>query len=195
MGWALVDDGLRFSVHQMIGEQIAKGATGFSGVWAWIRRGERIASIGYTVSLLSPSSALLTLTYRHNDEDVSYGIRLIGKPCRFGGRQWFATCPHTGLTVAKLYKPCGAKRFFARKAWRLAYRSQRSSGIMERALRRRDRILVCKLKSDDPFMPIKPKWMRQKTYAKWVNALNDAEEAFDRAFAARFGGMANIWGA
>lgn len=178
----------------MIGKRIARGATDFSGGWAWTRDGERIASIGYAVAVQSPSSALLTLTYRHNDDDVSYDIRLIGKPCRFGGRLWFAICPHTGLTVAKLYKPCGAKGFLARKAWRLAYRSQRSSAGMDRALQRRDRILVCKLKSDDPSMPIKPKWMRWKTFDRWVNAMNQAEGAFDRAFTARFGGMADPFG-
>ncbi len=71
-----------------------------------------------------PQEARLRLSYTRNWEDIAYELRLVGEPCRFGGLRWFAICPVTFRKVSKLYLPPGAKRFLARKAWRLSYASQ-----------------------------------------------------------------------
>ena len=63
MAWAVVDDGLRFSVHQMLGKQIAGGATGFSGVWAWLRNGERRAIVqARGAESFAPGDAVILVT-------------------------------------------------------------------------------------------------------------------------------------
>ena len=45
----------------------------------------------------------------------------------YGGKRWWMICPYRGNRVGKLYLPPGGDRFASRKAWRLAYQSQRDA--------------------------------------------------------------------
>jgi len=189
---AIIEHGFRFSVHRTVAEGARfrgpfEAPTTQSGTWQWTRDGERSATINYTVRRHAPRAATLELSYRINGESIAYSIALIAQPCRFGGLRWFGLCPRTGRKVSKLYLPNGAKRFLSRQAYRLAYRSQCDAAGLDRACNRRNRLLFKKLKSDDPDVPVKPKWMRWKTYDKHRETLQALEHQMDLAFLRRFG--------
>lgn len=191
MAKAIIDYGLRLAVHAMVAGRIKSGSTWFAGSWQWTRDGERHAAIGFTVKTHDKHHAALNLNYRVDGEPVDYSIALVAEPCRFGGLRWFAICPRTGKKVSKLYKPPGAKRFLARTAWRgLAYRSQQIAPGFERLCYRRDRLLAGKLQSDWQDAPIKPKWMRWRTFNTHVAKLDALHDAMDMAMIRRFGALA-----
>jgi hypothetical protein len=192
MSRALVDEGLKFSVHAMAGKHIAPGVASVSGAWQWTFDGRPSASIGFKIDVQSPSQATLHLAYSHSGEKIDYSMPLVSEACRFGGRRWFAICPRTGRRVSKLYKPNGARHFLARTNWRLAYRSQRSSAGLDRICRQRDRILFKKLKSDNPEAPIKPKWMRWKTYDAHFGKIEDLHRKMDSELAGFIAKLGNF---
>jgi hypothetical protein len=53
----------------------------------------------------------------------------------FGGLRWWFVCPHLNRRVRKLYLPLGGRHFWSRRAYELAYASQRETKY-DRALRR-----------------------------------------------------------
>jgi hypothetical protein len=67
--------------------------------------------------------------------DAEYWVGLATTPQPFDGRRWWWVCPRTGERVSKLYLPPGALTFASRRAYRLAYRSQRETPH-DRAIRR-----------------------------------------------------------
>jgi hypothetical protein len=82
----------------------------------------------------------------------------------FGGLRWWFVCPRLNRRVRKLYLPLGGRHFWSRRAYRLAYASQRET-VYDRAMRRA-RKLYLKLGGDpaDDAYPDKPKRMRWTTY-------------------------------
>jgi hypothetical protein len=97
-----------------------------------------------------------------------------------------ALCPRLGTRVAKLYLPPGGKHFLARKAWRIAYRSQNASSTFDRLCISRDRLLTRKLNSRDPDFPLKPKWMRRRTYEAHLDRLDHLHTRMDLEMMRRF---------
>ena len=182
----IVDYGFRFSVHAMVAKAMKHTAT-TKGAWGWWRDGKQTASIGYAVHPVAPLEGVLSLSYARDGQTVSYEMRIVGEPCRFGGVRWFAICPQTRLKVSKLYLPPGARRFLARKTWRLAYASQTISSGYWRLCDQRDRYLFRKLKSDDPICPRKPKHMHWRTFEKHLDKIDRLETAMDAAILQQFG--------
>jgi hypothetical protein len=45
----------------------------------------------------------------------------------FGGLRWWFVCPHLNRRVRKLYLPLGGRHFWSRRAYKLAYASQRQT--------------------------------------------------------------------
>jgi len=90
-------------------------------------------------------------------------------------------CPRTNRRCRQLYLPVGARYFRSRRAYGLAYASQ-SEGRHDQALRR-VRKLHHRLSGDpaDGELPIRPKRMRQATYARLIAELDAAQRAADRA--------------
>jgi hypothetical protein len=176
MAWPVVEDGLRLDVHRVLMEG-RRRAESFAWRWSW--DGERVADISISVTLDGAASGILRLMYRCNEQPFDQRFELRGEPCRFGGLRWFAICPATGHRASKLYSLGGAG-FHTRKRYRgVAYRTQRAPKPIDRVLMRRDRILVRKLKGKDPDWVPKPKWMRWKTYNRWLSQLNQAEARLD----------------
>ncbi|MCZ8181491.1 MAG: hypothetical protein O9322_00820 [Beijerinckiaceae bacterium] len=182
----ILDYGLRLPVHRLAKLALSQGDY-VEGSWGWTRDGESFASITYGIARHSPQEARLRLSYTRDGEAVAYDLRLVAEPCRFGGMRWFAICPATRLKVSKLYLPPGAKRFLARKAWRLAYASQNVAPGFHRLCAQRDRLLARKLKSNDPDFPLKPKGMRRSTYERHLDRLDHLNTAMDLAILHRFG--------
>jgi len=103
----------------------------------------------------------------------------------FGGRQWFFVCPDTGGLATLLWKPPGASRFCSREAWgrQVAYRSQ-FQNASDRAHLGKERIkarLIGNFDPEDWELPPKPKWMRWKTYNRYVERFDGYEERLDNA--------------
>jgi hypothetical protein len=102
---------------------------------------------------------------------------------RFGGLRWWFVCPRLNRKVRKLYLPLGGRHFWSRRAYRLAYASQRETKY-DRALRRA-RKLCLRLGGDpaDDEYPDKPKRMRWTTYNLLMDKLVAADGVADERLA------------
>jgi len=94
---------------------------------------------------------------------------------------WWWTCPRSNRRARKLYLPISARHFWSRRAYGLAYASQREGGH-DRALRR-VRKLYHRLGAEpaDGELPDKPKRMRWVTYNRLIGELVAADRVADRA--------------
>jgi len=155
---------------------------GAYGTWAWRDSyGDERGGISYT-TVMQAESGTLTLHYSLPDrdtgerQDIQCRVRLSSLPLNYGGRRWYMHCPYTGRRALKLYKFSGIDQFCHRTAIRPlpTYASQRVSGldrVMEQrwAIRRKLGDTVSDLFSE----PMKPKWMRWRTFERY--AARDAE--------------------
>jgi hypothetical protein len=101
----------------------------------------------------------------------------------FGGRRWWFVCPTENRRVRKLYLPPSARRFRSRRAYRLAYASQREA-VHDRAMRRARKL--CRRLGDDPMdghYPEKPPRMRWATYDRLLDKLIAANRIPDERMA------------
>jgi hypothetical protein len=151
--------------------------------WTNTDTGERVASLGYRATL-GADSGTLTLDYTADGHLETCHIELVTVPCGFGGRRWLFVCPATGRRALKLYKWAKVPMFRHREAVHPlpTYASQRVGG-MDRinaqrwALRRKLHDTI----GDLTLPPFKPKWMRQRTFRRYVD--RDGElEARERPF-------------
>jgi hypothetical protein len=122
-------------------------------------------------------------------DDFEQRIALVTLPRHLGGRQWFFVCPVTDCRASILWLPRGAQQFASRHAWpgRVAYSSQFMTP-MDRAQLGKERIKRCLIGTLDPEewdLPPKPKWMRWKTYHRYVERFDRYEAALDRAALSR----------
>ena len=153
-----------------------------SSGWQWTDDdGEKVASIGYHARL-GTDEGEITLSYTYGSGDARKEIEchawLVTRPCHYGGRRWYFVCPYTGRRALKLYKWPGIEKFCHRDAIRPrpTYASQRESGgnrVMAQrwALRRKLGDDLSDLLGD----PVKPKWMRWRTFNRYAE--RDAELA------------------
>jgi hypothetical protein len=163
---------------------------GWVGSWQWSVDGEKVASIGARVG-----DDALHLSYRFSSgggewEDVAETVRIVRKPCRFGGTRPYFICPGIvngiacGRRVAKLHGP--GRYFLCRHCYRLAHASQ-SEDRWDRLLRRANKIR--QRLGGDPGMaapfPRKPKGMWKRTYEWLAEEFFEAELNADDAFARR----------
>jgi hypothetical protein len=49
----------------------------------------------------------------------------------FGGLRWWFVCPQLNRRMRKLYLPLGGRHFWSRRAYELAYASQRETKLPE----------------------------------------------------------------
>jgi hypothetical protein len=174
----VIEDGLTITVHPL-----AKKGTHASLIW-WSRGGEVFSWINYEVATYEGLDGVLTLRFKVNGESITQRISLTSRPCRFGGRRWFAICPRTGRLVTKLHT-CGGAHFLSRQARGAAYASQNACPL-DRLMRRRDKVLR-KLKSDDVEYQPKPKGMRWRTYDRLQDELARYHDAWGVGIMRRFG--------
>ena len=115
--------------------------------------------------------------------EIEQTITLATLPRHYGGRQWFFMCPVTNRRASVLWLPRGERRFASKHAWpgRVAYRSQFMTA-MDRAYLGMERIkrrLIGDLDPQEWHLPPKPKWMRWKTYRRFVERFEEYEAALD----------------
>lgn len=87
-----------------------------SGSVYWGQGGERVASVGYIVSLsVEPGQAYIQFNYSYDDQPVQYRVPILSAPANIGkGLVWFFRCPLTGQRCKKLHLVNG--RFMHRSA-------------------------------------------------------------------------------
>ena len=153
---------------------IVPGAqSAWRSVWTNSYTDEEIASAHFTAHMGQHEGRL-----RIQTGDTAQTIFLTPKPRRFGGHQWYFICPVMNRCASVLWKPPGATRFCSRQSWgsrRVAYASQFLDPD-NRAHRGKAKIkarLIADLDPDEWELPPKPRWMRWRTYNRYV-------ERFDR---------------
>lgn len=137
-----------------------------SGGLSWNCGGRPAGSVSYVANMENEHDSYLRLQYWRGEQHIEQKVRLVFTEPNFGGRRWWMICPSKGARVGKLYMPNGGDCFAGRKAWRLAYNSQRVA--------RRDRPfeklfrLQRKLGSDQGWEAglRRPKGMHGKTFEK-----------------------------
>jgi hypothetical protein len=100
---------------------------------------------------------------------------------KFGGLRWWFVCPRLNRRVRKLYLPLGGRHFWSRRAYRLAYASQRGTAV-DRAHRGQAKIKARLIGDHDPGewdLPPKPKWMRWRTYQRYLDKYAHYEGVLD----------------
>jgi hypothetical protein len=184
---ACLEDGLKLDLNHLARRSLIKfganiGARGIS--WSNSHRGE-IASGVITADMTDPSHAWFRIAIGSFVQQIT----LISRPRHFGGHQWFFLCPVTGALASVLWKPPGASRFCSRQAWgrQVAYRSQ-FQNASDRAYLGKERIkarLIGDLNPAEWDLPPKPKWMRWRTYERYVERFDDYEARLDDALSRR----------
>lgn len=122
--------------HEMLKPGMKK-----SGVWTWDHFHEvtpvRQAIAYNVVTGEQDGVARLEYLYGEDQERVEYGIRLLTRPCRWGGHRWYFHCPLVRhderggpKRSTKLYRI--GRYFGCRSCHRLVYRSQNDSGKAKR---------------------------------------------------------------
>jgi hypothetical protein len=108
----------------------------------------------------------------------------------FGGLRWWFVCPQLNRRVRKLYLPLGGRHFWSRRAYELAYASQRETKY-DRALRRARKVRL-RLGGDpaDDEYPDKPPRMRWATYNRLMDRLIAADAVVDE----RLRLLVGFWG-
>ncbi|QIK79418.1 hypothetical protein G7077_11405 [Sphingomonas piscis] len=157
----------------------AKPGQWISGSLSWNCGGEPAGSISYSANMEDPSNSILRLSYSRaygdGREHVEQTVRLVFTEPNFGGRRWWMVCPYKHVRVAKLYLPNGGDRFASRKAWRLAYNSQRVA-YRDRAFEKLFR-LQRKLGCEEGFDAYirKPKGMWQRTFDRYLERYEELD--------------------
>ena len=136
-GKATVEDGLTLNINKLVREGNIRPGGWRSGSLRWrcVPSEEEVGSIGYEANLIDQLGAWMRLHYRVDGEQQDYRVPLETTRPNYGGRRWWFRCPATGHRVAKLHLPPGGTIFAARRAYGLAYQSQRERSH-DRALTR-----------------------------------------------------------
>lgn len=182
-GWRPhIESALCLNLRRLFENDALRVGANVSNVLCWTDSdGAEVARVGFRSSL-GTVEGTLTLSYRCIDRDtgehraVECPIQLITIPCNYGGRRWYFVCPYSQRRALKLYKWNGIDLFCHRDAIqpRPTYASERASG-MDRIIAKRW-ALRRKLGDDVSDLltqPFKPKWVREKTYQRYLE--KDAE--------------------
>ena len=116
--------------------------------------------------------------------DLDQWITLVPRPRHFGGHQWYFICPVMNRDCSVVWLPPGANRFCSRQTWgrrRVAYASQfadpdNRAHIGKAKIKAK---LIGDLDPDEWELPPKPKWMRWKTYNRYVERFDMYESVLE----------------
>jgi hypothetical protein len=144
--------------------------------WTYTYTGEEIAKGVITSNMEGTYEGWLRIQL----EDLDQTIILVAKPRHLGGYQWYFVCPVMNRYASVLWMPPGANRFCSRQAWgrQVAYASQfadpdNRAHIGQAKIKSR---LIADLDPDEWDFPPKPKWMRWRTYNRYVQKFDEYED-------------------
>ena len=172
-GRPLANEALTIDIAWMIRKGMAVPGKSVIGSLNWTCRGEPSGKIGYECDMRDTEAAVLTLrfdtTRRWTGEKQSHvqTVPLTYTRPHFGGKRWWMLCPFTAERVGKLYCPAGAEKFASRKAYGIAYYSQRIADHEKpfEALFELQKRLGCEPGWERPIR--RPKGMWRRTFAKY----------------------------
>src|SRR5262245_35617044 len=176
-----LQEGLKLDINLLARRGlIAPGSTTGLHAIRWVNSdGEVIASGWTSADTEGDTEGLFCIQIGQLDQTIT----LVTFPRHYGGRQWFFLCPVTDRRASVLWLPRGARQFASRHAWpgKVAYRSQFMTA-MDRAYLGKERIkqrLLGELDPQEWDLPPKPKWMRWKTYNRYVEQFDRYEAVLD----------------
>jgi hypothetical protein len=148
--------------------------------WSYTSTGEIIARGVITANMEGGWEGWLRIQMGSLDQKII----LVPRPRHFGGRQWYFICPVMNRRASVLWMASGANRFCSRQAWegQVAYASQFETPY-HRACRGQAKIKAKLIGDHDPDeweLPPKPKWMRWRTYNRFVRRFDGYENAIER---------------
>ena len=140
---------------------------------------EEIATGWISADMQGPVEGWLRIQIGELDQTII----LVASLRHYGGRQWYFMCPVMNRRTSVLWMPPGAGRFTSRQAWpgQVAYSSQFMTAD-ERAHHGKAKIksrLIGSLDPDEWELPPKPKWMRWRTYNRYVKRFDAYEAILD----------------
>jgi hypothetical protein len=186
-GRPTIESGLTLDINRLLRHRnIVPGDQCFGSLkWRNVATGEDVGSVSYEACLADADDAWLRLRYSVDDSAQDYRVALDSTPCHYGGRRWWFVCPRSGRRVAKLHLPPGGTLFAARRAYGLAYRSQRETAL-DRS-HDRQRRLYRKLGAEYEYFeqapPRRPKGLHRRTYERLTGELYAASEIHEWLFA------------
>jgi hypothetical protein len=191
---ACLQHGLKLDLNQLARQGlIRRGATTGPRFIRWTRSyiGEEIAGGWISADMLGEIEGSVRIRIGELDQTII----LIARRRHYGGQQWYFMCPAMNHPASVLWMPPGARRFASRQAWpgQVAYNSQFMTAD-ERAHLGKSKIksrLIGVLDPDEWDLPPKPKWMRWKTYNRYVERFDAYEATLD---AGTFELMAKVMG-
>jgi hypothetical protein len=179
---ACLQQGLKLDLNRLAQQGLVKpGAqTGpFAIRWTNSYWQEEIASGLISADMQGETEGSLRIQIGELDQTII----LVASPRHYGGRQWYFMCPVMNRRTSVLWMPPGAGRFASRQAWpgQVAYSSQFMTPD-ERAHLGKAKIksrLIGALDPDEWDLPPKPKWMRWRTYNRYVEKFDAYEAILD----------------
>lgn len=185
----------RIDIAWMVRTRHAIPGSLITGSLSWSCGGSPAGRIGYEADMRDLEQCELRLIYTRGTgaerESVRQVIRVVSTEPNYGGRRWWMICPYRYNRVGKLYLPNGGDRFAGRKAWRLAYNSQRCAA-RDRAFEKLFR-LQRKLGGPEGWEAglYRPKGMWQRTFERYFDRYLELDEECGREMVgllARLGG-------
>lgn len=115
----LFDECKQIRIGKLKSWNYLKPQQAISGTITWSRQGEKVASIGISVTTFEVHG-LLTLSYKYCERSINYNVSLTSIPSNIGlGRVWYFVCPETGRRCRVLHLVSG--RFYHRTAFAGCY--------------------------------------------------------------------------
>jgi hypothetical protein len=183
-----LEAGLKLDLNELMRKGcIMPGArSSFSMSWMNNYSGEEIGRADFNSDVTNRHEGRLDIKMNERQQTIF----LVPRPRRFGGSQWYFVCPFENRCCSVVWRPPGARDFRCRQAWepQVAYASQFLDRD-NRAHRGKAKIkarLIADLDPDEWDLPPKPKWMRWRTYNRYV-------ERFDRYEAILNEGVEELW--
>jgi hypothetical protein len=185
-GRVLVENAIRLNVDTLLSRCGIRRGGAARGKYSFDFYDQEL-SIDFECRINDPGESWLRLRYRICDywtgepHDIDELIYLVASQPPFGGKRWWFVCPRTHRRVRMLHLPLGARRFASRGAYRLVYASQRGTAV-DRAHWGQAKIKARLVGDRDPSewdLPPKPKWMRWRTYQRYVDKYDRYEAVLD----------------
>jgi hypothetical protein len=129
-GRATVESALRLDIDDMMQWGGIRAFARLAGEMRFNFYGDQI-EVKFESRVGEPWESWLRLKYAMADywtgEEVEIDDKIFLATTRppFGGLRWWFVCPHLNRRVRKLYLPLGGRHFRSRRAYELAYASQR----------------------------------------------------------------------
>ena len=199
-GGPVAEDGWKLDLAHCMRQGMIQPGQHRSGSMSWTQTstGKVVCSIGYEADLTDPIRSWVRLYYTTTSHRTGaktasdYRVHLETTHPHYGGVRWWFVCPLSGKRARVLYlPPSGCNTFASRGALGLTYHSQRTTAdnsAVERSLKARKKLgLTDTNMLEMPYCP-KPKWMRWRTYGRWVGVIQECHD-YQVQYALRRWGM------